>query len=250
MDSLNFKYDGLKYILEKKSENIDVHRVFQRMVGYNIQTEKDLRLKRTGVKDLQEMVVTESFENIKAFEGVSGEQRLAQENFNTVKKLGQERSRISSRKIAGKILRKVGNGVETASTGLSFAQGGIDTAAGSDMIDRARDLRSRGEISESEYNEMMRNGRLRVAQGSFGIASGMKNVGEFVGKRIKNNLAKNLAKRWRRKPYGLRLLLAVPFQLARVLCRWRRMQLQQVTLQNRVMLVKLLCMGSWQLLMG
>ena len=199
MDSLNFKYDGLKYILEKKSENIDVHRIFQRMVGYNIQTEKDLRLKRTGVKDLQEMVVTESFENIKAFEGVSGEQRLAQENFNTVKKLGQERTRISSRKIAGKILRKVGNGVETASTGFSFAQGGIDTAAGSDMIERARDLRASGAISEGEYNEMMRNGRLRVAQGSFGIASGMKNVGEFVGKRIQNNLAKKFGKKVAKK---------------------------------------------------
>lgn len=199
MHSLNFKYDGLKYILEKKSENIDVHRIFQRMVGYNIQTEKDLRLKRTGVKDLQEMVVTESFENIKAFEDVSGEQRLAQENFNTVKKLGQERSRISSRKIAGKILRKVGNGVETASTGFSFAQGGIDTAAGSDMIERARDLRAMGEISEGEYNEMMRNGRLRVAQGSFGIASGMKNVGEFIGKRIKNNLAKKFGEKVAKK---------------------------------------------------
>ena len=199
MDSLNFKYDGLKYILEKKSENIDVHRIFQRMVGYNIQTEKDLRLKRTGVEDLQEMVVTESFENIKAFEGVSSEQRLAQENFNTVKKLGQERSRISSRKIAGKILRKVGNGVETASTGFSFAQGGIDTAAGSDMIERARDLRASGAISEGEYNEMMRNGRLRVAQGSFGIASGMKNVGEFVGKRIKNNLAKKFGEKVAKK---------------------------------------------------
>ena len=199
MDSLNFKYDGLKYILEKKSENIDVHRIFQRMVGYNIQTEKDLRLKRTGVEDLQEMVVTESFENIKAFEGVSGEQRLAQENFNTVKKLGQERSRISSRKIAGKILRKVGNGVETASAGFSFAQGGIDTAAGSDMIERARDLRASGAISEGEYNEMMRNGRLRVAQGSFGIASGMKNVGEFVGKRIKNNLAKKFGEKVAKK---------------------------------------------------
>ena len=199
MDSLNFKYDGLKYILEKKSENIDVHRIFQRMVGYNIQTEKDLRLKRTGVEDLQEMVVTESFENIKAFEGVSGEQRLAQENFNTVKKLGQERSRISSRKIAGKILRKVGNGVETASTGFSFAQGGIDTAAGSDMIERARDLRASGAISEGEYNEMMRNGRLRVAQGSFGIASGMKNVGEFVGKRIQNNLAKKFGEKVAKK---------------------------------------------------
>ena len=199
MGSLNFKYDGLKYILEKKSENIDVHRVFQRMVGYNIQTEKDLRLKRTGVKDLQEMVVTESFENIKAFEGVSDEQRLAQENFNTMKKLGQERSRISSRKIAGKILRKVGNSVETASTGFSFAQGGIDTAAGSDMIERARDLRASGAISEGEYNEMMRNGRLRVAQGSFGIASGMKNVGEFVGKRIKNNLAKKFGEKVAKK---------------------------------------------------
>ena len=199
MDSLHFKYDGLKYILEKKSENIDVHRIFQRMVGYNTQTEKDLRLKRTGVKDLQEMVVTESFENIKALEGVSGEQRLAQENFNTVKKLGQERSRISSRKIAGKILRKVGNGVETASTGFSFAQGGIDTAAGSDMIERARDLRASGAITEGDYNEMMRNGRLRVAQGSFGIASGMKNVGEFVGKRIQNNLAKKFGEKVAKK---------------------------------------------------
>ena len=89
--------------------------------------------------------------------------------------------------------------IETASTGFSFAQGGIDTAAGSDMIERARDLRASGAISEGEYNEMMRNGRLRVAQGSFGIASGMKNVGEFVGKRIQNNLAKKFGEKVAKK---------------------------------------------------
>ena len=41
---------------------------------------------------------------------------------------------------------------------------------------------------------MMRNGRLRVAQGSFGIANGLKNVAEFVGKRVEKNVLKKAGK--------------------------------------------------------
>lgn len=189
--SLNYKYDALKYKL-KKGITVDVLRKenFDKMVKSNIQPEVQFRVDRTGVKNLQDMVVSESFEKIKGLPGVGDEQRLSQQNFNSQKKLAQQKGRIKSKKVAGKILGKVGNGVEKLSTALDIAQGGVDTAAGSDMIKKARELRSEGHISEGEYNEMIRNGRLRVAQGSFGLANGMQNVVKFVGKRVEKNILK------------------------------------------------------------
>ena len=189
MKSLNYKHDALEYKL-KKGITVDVLRDenFQIMVQNNIEPELELRAERSGVSDLQEMVVSESFDKIKDLPGVGDEQRLTQQNFNTQKKLAQHRGRTSSKKVAGRILRKVGNGVEASSTAFSLTQGGIDTAAGSDMIQKARKLRARGSITEGEYNEMTRNGRLRVAQGSFGLASGMKNVVTFVGKRVEKKI--------------------------------------------------------------
>ncbi|KAL9979388.1 hypothetical protein ACROYT_G017042 [Oculina patagonica] len=131
MKSLNYKYDALEYKL-KKGITVDVLRSenFEAMVKYNIEPEVNFRVKRTGVNDLQEMVVSESFEKIKVLQGVGNEQRLAQQNFNTQKKLAQQNGRISSKKVAGNILRKVGNGVETSTTAFTIAQGGVDAADG------------------------------------------------------------------------------------------------------------------------
>lgn len=111
--SLNYKYDALKYKL-KKGITVDVLRQenFDKMVKSNIQPEVQFRVDRTGVKNLQDMVVSESFEKIKGLPGVGGEQRLSQQNFNSQKKLAQQKGRIKSKKVAGKILGKVGNGVE------------------------------------------------------------------------------------------------------------------------------------------
>ena len=191
MKGVSYKYDALAYKL-KKGITVDVLRDenFETMVKSNIEPEVELRVKRTGVNNLEEMVMSDSFDKIKVLQGVGDEQRLAQQNFNTQKILGKQKERILSRKVAGKILRKVGNGVETSSTAFSLAQGGVDAAAGSDMIQKARDLRAEGSISEGEYNEMMRNGRLRIAQGSFGLANGMQNVVKFVGKRVEKNVLK------------------------------------------------------------
>jgi len=191
MHALNYKYEALNYKF-KKGIKVDVLRDehFQTMVKSNIDPEVELRVKRTGAKDLQEIVVSESFNKIKVLQRVSDEKRLAQQNFNTQKKLGRQRGRARTKKLAGKILNKVGKGVETATTGLSFAQGGIDAAAGSDIIQKARDLRAKGFITEGDYNEMIGNGRLRIAQGSFGIASGLKDVAKFVGKRVEKNIWK------------------------------------------------------------
>ncbi|KAL9979379.1 hypothetical protein ACROYT_G017033, partial [Oculina patagonica] len=190
MKSLKYKQDALQYKL-KKGITVDVLRNenFEAMVKSNIEPEVNFRVKRTGVNDLQEMVVSESFEKIKVLQGVGDEQRLAQQNFNTQKKLAQQRGRILAKKVAGNILRKVGNGVETSTTAFTIAQGGVDAAAGSDMIQKARDMRAGGLISEGEYNEMMRNGQLRIAQGSFGLADGMQNVVKFVGKRVEKHIS-------------------------------------------------------------
>lgn len=226
--SLNYKYDALKYKL-KKGITVDVLRQenFDKMVKSNIQPEVQFRVDRTGVKNLQDMVVSESFEKIKGLPGVGGEQRLSQQNFNSQKKLAQQKGRIKSKKVAGKILGKVGNGVEKLSTAFDIAQGGVDTAAGSDMIKKARELRSEGHISEGEYNEMIRNGRLRVAQGSFGLANGMQNVVKFVGKRVEKNILKKAGTAGvkllkQTKHFGS--LLVVRFLLVRVLCLWQRTQ--------------------------
>jgi len=185
MKSLNYIHEALDPKL-KKGNTVDALRDenFQTMVKNNIEPELELRAKRTGVSNLQEKVVSESFDTIKDLPGVGDKQRLTQQNFNTQKKLAQQSGRTSSKKVAGRILRKVGVGVESATAAFSLAQGGIDTAAGSDMIKKARDLRAQGSITEGEYNEMTRNGRLRVAQGSFGLATGMKTVVKYVGKKV------------------------------------------------------------------
>ena len=195
MKTLNYKYEALKYKL-KKGISIDVLRDenFQTMVKSNIDPEVQLRIKRTGVADLQDIVVSESFDKIKVLQGVSDEQKLAQQNFNSQKKLGQQRFRTKGKGFAGRMLSLAGKGVETATTLFSFAQGGTDTAAGSDMIEKARDLKAQGRISEGDYNEMLRNGRLRIAQGSFGIANGLKDVAEFIGKRVEKNVLKKAGK--------------------------------------------------------
>lgn len=93
------------------------------------------------MKDIQNIVVDESFDKIQNLQDVSNQKRLTQQNFNAHKNAGQHRVRASAKKIAGKMFKKVGNGVETASTALRFAQGGVDAAAGSDMIQKAENLR-------------------------------------------------------------------------------------------------------------
>ncbi|KAL9979399.1 hypothetical protein ACROYT_G017057 [Oculina patagonica] len=191
MKSMTYKYDALQYKLKKRITVDELRNEnFETRVKANIEPEVEFRFERTGVIDLQEMVVSESFDKIKVLQGVGDEQRLAQQNFNTQKKLAQQNGRISSKKVAGKILRKVGNGVETSTTAFTIAQGGVDAAAGSDMIQKARELRAEGVISEGDYNEMIRNGRLRIAQGSFGLANGMQNVVKFVGKRVEKHILK------------------------------------------------------------
>ena len=53
------------------------------MVKSNIQPEVQFRVDRTGVNNLQDMVVSESFDKIKGLPGVGDEQRLSQQNFNS-----------------------------------------------------------------------------------------------------------------------------------------------------------------------
>ena len=69
--SLNYKYDALKYKLNE-GITVDVLRQenFDKMVKSNIQPEVQFRVDRTGVKNLQDMVVSESFEKIKGLPGV------------------------------------------------------------------------------------------------------------------------------------------------------------------------------------
>ena len=66
--SLNYKYDALKYKL-KEGITVDVLRQenFDKMVKSNIQPEVQFRVDRTGVKNLQDMVVSESFKKSKVF---------------------------------------------------------------------------------------------------------------------------------------------------------------------------------------
>ncbi len=185
MKASNYKYDAILYRLNKGEKIYEMtSQDFATLVEYNIAPEDVYRLKRNGVKDLQKAVFSSTFNRIKLLHGVSDKDRLVQQYINTKNKLSRQRTRLLSKTIASNILRKVGNGVETATTGLDFAQGGVDTAAGVDMIQKARDLKARREIKDVDYNEMMRNGRLRIAQGSFGLASGMKNVAKFVTKRL------------------------------------------------------------------
>ena len=96
--SLNCKHDALEYKL-KNGITVDVLRDenFQKMVRNNIEPELELRVERSGVRDLREMAVSESFDKIKDLPGVGDEQRLTQQNFDTQKKLARHRGRTSSK---------------------------------------------------------------------------------------------------------------------------------------------------------
>ena len=187
-----YKYDAILFRLKTKAKSFEIDKMtskdFSTMVHYSIAPEDVFRAKRMGVKDLRNAVFGTGYRKIKLLQGVSDKDRLIQEWINTKNKANRQKTSLLSKGIGRKILRKVGNGVETATTGLNFAQGGVDTAAGSDIIERAHDLKAKGEIDENEYNEMVRNGQLRIAQGSFGLANGMKSVVKFVGKRVEKNV--------------------------------------------------------------
>lgn len=189
MDSMNYKVNALEFRLKRDAKLEALRKLDMEIVVENtIETDSDLRAKRVGMKDVQDIVVDESFDNIKKVSGASNQQKLTQQNFNTQKKISQMKVRESAKKYARKFMKKVGSGIETSTTAFTFAQGGVDVAGGSDMIDKAEELRKSGAISEDEYDTMMRNGQLRVAQGSFGLANGVKNVGEFVGKRLQKTI--------------------------------------------------------------
>jgi len=157
----------------------------------NFQPDLEVRAKRNNVNDLQQIIISDSFDSIKNFDPLpdeSGQTKLAQLNFNSQKKMGNLVARGSGTKLATKMLRNLGNFVETGSTAFNLGQGGVDVAAGHDMIENAQYLKSQGYITDSEYNEMVRNGRLRTAQGSFGVLDGMKTVSEFVYKKATKNI--------------------------------------------------------------
>lgn len=165
--SINYKHDKLEYKL-KHGIAVDVQRQksAEVLISGNIQPELNLRLQRTGMKDVSDTVISESFESIKNLPGAGEEiqqTKLTQEDFNTRTKIGQQRGRLSGNKIADKVLSRIGLGVEAGTAAFGYAQGGIDFIAGQDIIEKAKSLKGKT-ITDEEYNTMMRNGRLRVAQ--------------------------------------------------------------------------------------
>jgi len=179
---MDYKHNVIKYRLEKSGGEYErlLDENMESVIENSIETDKDLRTKRTGTNDLESTVINDSFDKIENVDAANSQKKLTQQN---------TKLRDREKTIARRFLSKTGKGIETSTTLFSFAQGGADIAAGDDIIDKAESLKNSGAISSEEYDIMIRNGQLRLAQGSFGLANGVKDVGEFVGKRLMKKIS-------------------------------------------------------------
>ena len=107
MDSMNYKVNALEFRLKRDAKLEALRKLDMEIVVENtIETDSDLRAKRVGMKDVQDIVVDESFDNIKKVSGDSNQQKLTQQNFNTQKKISQMKVRESAKKYARKFMKK------------------------------------------------------------------------------------------------------------------------------------------------
>ncbi len=123
----------------------------------------------------------------------SRQTKLLHQTFLTNAKLQHQKARRSGSLRAQQLLGKVGTGVQGVSGAFSVGMGGVDIAGGDQMIQNAERRFRAGEISEAQYDSMMRDGRLRVAQGVFGIGDGINNIRQIVMDKVADQ-TKNLSR--------------------------------------------------------
>lgn len=110
--------------------------------------------------------------------------RLLRETFNANVKVEQAKIKNRGKLGAQKMLGKVGTGLGVATTAFGLGMGGVDVAAGDEMIDNAQKRLESNEITQDQYNKLMRDARLRIAQGTFGIGDGINNIRALVVEKL------------------------------------------------------------------
>ncbi|CAN8062634.1 unnamed protein product [Agarophyton chilense] len=189
-----FRYAKLQGKLEVLSGDlskvVEENENYIRSYGYN---PEDGRRKRKGYTvDLSSSVADSSKKTVRV-DYESRQEGLLRKTFLTNASLQYQTSRHKGRLRAQKLFGKIGKGVQGATSGFGVALGGVDIAAGDEMIQNAQRRYQSGEISKSQYDKDMRDARFRISQGAFGIGDGLNSVRQLVMDKV-GDQAKNLAK--------------------------------------------------------
>ncbi|PXF45975.1 Iron-regulated protein FrpA [Gracilariopsis chorda] len=159
---------------------------------YGVDPEIGRRMRRSFDIELSSSVANSSKKKVRAsFE--SAQSKLLHETFLTNADLRYQTARHKGRLKAQKIFGNIGKGVQGATGGFGIALGGVDIAAGDEMIQNAERRYRNGEISRNQYDKDMRDARLRVSQGAFGIGDGLNNIRQLIVDKV-GDQTKNLAK--------------------------------------------------------
>ncbi|CAN8072260.1 unnamed protein product, partial [Agarophyton chilense] len=176
-----FRYTKLEGQLKKYSH--DLSKVIEENDKFTkqflIDPEEAFRKRKPYYVNLGEVRGDPSVGFVKV-EAESTKTKLLRETFKANVAVEQAKIKNRGKLKAQKILGKVGTGIGVATTGFGLAQGGVDIAAGDQMIQNAERQLKNKEITQDEYNKTMRDARLRIAQGSFGVGDGLNNVRALV----------------------------------------------------------------------
>ena len=120
----------------------------------------------------------------------STKSKLLHTTFLANVELQNEKARVNGKLGAQQLLGKIGAGIQGVTGAFSVGMGGANIGAGDQMIQNAERLYQRGEISTDEYERQMREARLRIARGAFGIGDGLNSIRQLVmdkvGDRVKD----------------------------------------------------------------
>lgn len=189
-----FRYQRLKDKLDELTGDlnkvIEQNRQFYRESGIDLE---DVYRRRRGYTiDLSGQVNDAARSQIKvSYE--STQTKLLHQTFLTNVDLQNQRASRSGALRAQGMLGKIGTGVQGVTGAFSVGMGGVDIAAGDQMLQNAeRQLRA-GEITPAQYDTMRRDAQLRIAQGAFGIGDGINNIRAIVMDKLADQV-KNLSR--------------------------------------------------------
>ncbi|PXF46789.1 Hemolysin, chromosomal [Gracilariopsis chorda] len=191
VDASLFRYMKLEGKLEtSKGKLAKVIAEDNKMVKeYGIDPEDAYRKRKGYSVDLSGVRGDPSMSDIKVTKE-STKSRLLKETFLANVEVENAKMKNAGKLKAQKIFGKVGAGVGGASAVFGAALGGVDIAAGDQMIENIERRFRDGEIKPDEYHKSMRDARLRVAQGVFGVGDGINNIRQLVvdklGDRVKD----------------------------------------------------------------
>lgn len=186
-----YKYTKLEDKLSKTGDEIaklvESNDAIVRQYGFD--PENAMRQRKGYVVDMSGLTKDAAKKEVRiSYE--TTQQKLRREFSITENQMKMEQIKKKGKLKAQKMLGKVGRGVQGATAGFSIATGGVDIKAGDEMIQSAKVRYDRNEMSEEDYDKVLRDGRLRMAQGTFAIGDGINNIRQIimdkVGDRVKD----------------------------------------------------------------